>query len=140
PVGRGRVLLETSLQDFHMALEVSELGQIVLHREQIRLDRGRGLLPVLVRKGKRPGGAVRGSGLIHSVTKLRPGGAIRTLFIAEIWTGVEQKMRAMPTEKLSVRVAASEGSLGASTEHCTGCVPVIAYRIVMQHSDHRIGC
>ena len=62
PVGRGRVLLETRLQDFHTALEVSELGQIVLHREQIRLDRGRGLLPILVRKGKGPGGAIGAGG------------------------------------------------------------------------------
>lgn len=127
PVGRGRVLLETSLQDFHTVLEVSELRQILLHRKQIRLDRGGGLLPVLVRKGKGPGGAVRGSGLIHRVTKLRQGVTIRALFIAETWTGVERKMRAMPAEKLPVRVAASEGSLGASAERCTGCAPVIAY-------------
>jgi hypothetical protein len=63
-------LVETSLEDVHTVVEVSKLGQVLLHREQIRLDRGRGLLPVLARKGKRPGGAIGRRGLIHNVSKL----------------------------------------------------------------------
>ena len=91
-MGRGRVLLETSLQDFHTGVEGSEVGQVLLHREQIRLDRGRGLLPVLARKGKGPGSALGRRGLIHSVSKLMEKEATLAFLIVEKRDGVQWKM------------------------------------------------
>jgi hypothetical protein len=71
PVGGGRVLVETRLK---LCDALAEVRAVMLHGTQGRLDRGRSLVPVMGRKGKRPRRAVRGSGLIHRRTRRRQGG------------------------------------------------------------------
>ena len=87
--GGGLVLVEPGLQRFDMC---AKLREVVLHGAQIRLDQGWRVLPVLLRKGKRPSRAVRSSGLIHRSTRRRQWMPIRALLITEKWTGVEHKM------------------------------------------------
>ena len=65
-----------------MAAGTLNLREIVLHREQIRLDGGGCLLPVLARKGKGPSGTVGWQRLIHSVSRLRQQVYTLTILIA----------------------------------------------------------
>src|SRR3989440_10695553 len=126
-MGRGRVLLETRLQDFHTVVEVSEVGQVLLHREQIRLDRGRGLLPILARKGKGPGSAIGHRGLIHSVSKLMEKDATVAFLIGEKRDDVQWKMPRKARVRPPSYTNVSERHRGESCECCTECTPVIAY-------------